>query len=111
MSERVVENAIIEGTRIGIDRDTFLMISLTLKYSGGGQVFLGGFLIRNLYIDDPERKDSAGYLIGKILEVVDVDSWSKLRGKAIRADHDDVCVYRIGHIVDDEWLDITKVFK
>lgn len=112
MSERKIQNARIEGTFLGIEDHGILTFMIRLEYASGVQSF-GQYM---LDYRDKEKDEIVGnaqgfVLIRRVLEVVGVDSWEKLRGKTIRADADYGKVYRIGNIIKDEWCDAAEIMN
>lgn len=99
-----IKNAIIKDADLDIEQG-FLTAWIMLDYGTVSQGF-GGF---NLY--PPVRYNYAGLFIHRILEIVGVDKWSKLRGKTIRAKTDCGKVHAIGHIIKDDWFDPEQEFK
>ena len=111
---RGVANALIESTMLGFEDHGCMVLFLHLKYAGAGQGF-GGY-----GLDEPIHDANGNFLhrqghafgmelIKRILETVGVDSWEKLPGKYVRADHEDSKVHRIGHIIEDRWLDVQEL--
>lgn len=91
---RKIQNAVISGTSIEIERG-MLTFWLYLKYELGEQGF-GGYKL-----DNPD-KNYAAHFIKNIMNTVGVDQWDKLVGKTIRVDSDFSLVYRIGHIIENK---------
>lgn len=114
MSERTIQNAVIESTMLGQEDHGILTCFLMLNYGGSGQGF-GGWAL-----DEP-RRDSADKFLGRfgtawgmqfiagVLKVLEVSSWEKLPGTHCRADADHGKVYRIGHILKDRWFDPNEL--
>lgn len=91
-----IENAKIVRTFLGKeDHDIFTCI-LTLDFGGTMQ----GFGLHSL------KFESYGIeYLERILKVVGVDSWEKLPGQYIRADHEHTKVNGIGNIIaNGEWF-------
>lgn len=111
-----IENAKITSTFLGIEDHGIFSFTLMLDYGGSGQGF-------GQYCLDTPKKNKKGEfekregtakgcdVLLEILRVLEVDSWEKLKGVHLRAEHDYGKVYRIGHILKDKWLDIEKFFK
>ena len=109
MSERQVENAVIEATTLGTEDHGIFSYYLHLKFNGSGQGF-GGYALDGPLNIAGNFKGRRGCAYGaetlrRILEVLEVPTWEKLTGTPCRADHDYGRVYRIGHYMKDKWFD------
>ncbi len=96
------KNARIMGTRLG-QIDHVFSFRIDVEYDQGSTQS-GGFIT----LCKPGSRDSiAGPMILRILEVVNVSFWERLRGKAIRvkAEHDKL--HAIGHYLEDKWLNFA----
>jgi len=95
------KNARIESTMLGKEDHGMFTFYLHLDYGGSGQG-AGGYCL----------SDKNGYvslkIIGKILEIVGVETWEELVGKPIRVRCTNMKVYAIGNLLKDEWLDFTE---
>lgn len=113
MSE--IRNAKIRSTQLGWEDHGIFTFGLNLEYGGMGQSF-GGYCL-----DEPIKKDGkfmerVGTAVGmdaimKILKVLEVSDWEKLPGTFVRADGDSGNIYRIGHLLKDEWFDAGQHFE
>lgn len=110
---REIVNAQITDTFLGIEDHGIFTFFIHTKSENGGQSY-GGFSL-----DCPVHKDGKfikrlGSAFGseailRILGVVGVDSWEKLKGKYIRLDRTWQHTYRIGNIIEDKWLDLKEL--
>lgn len=109
-----IENAIIESTFLGYEDHGILTFVIGLK----GACFSVGF--GNVALDQWSEKEGRRVAqpksmdcIAKILEVVGVDRWEDLKGKHVRIAFNDLgsTVTRIGHIIENKWLDLEQVFE
>ena len=101
---RETENATIEYTNLGREGHGIFTFQIGLKFNGAGQGF-GGYAL-----GDWERPSAFGVAaISKVLDVLEVGSWEKLPGTPCRADRDLGKVYRLGHYLKDEWVDLKKM--
>ncbi|WP_155962167.1 hypothetical protein [Streptococcus ruminantium] len=109
-----IENVKIKSTFLGREDHGILTCYLTLEGSGFG-ISVGGYAldwydeIKGIRI--PVQKGFK--LIDRIMKVVGVSSWEELTGKYIRIEHDGPGrrVTKIGHLMNNEWLDFEEFFK
>lgn len=104
MAEREIRNARITSTTFGIEDHGMMTFSLHLDAGGCGQG-AGGY-----GLDSGEGSKPSGHAYGairKILETLEVDTWEKLPGTFCRMDSDYGKVYRLGHIIKDQWFDLA----
>lgn len=98
-----IENAIISGTSLSIDRGC-LTCYIHLQHEGAGQSF-GGHV---LYLPESYKSHSklsfAGHFIYKVMQIADVTEYENLKGKCIRVMRDDTDIHSIGHIIKDIWF-------
>lgn len=109
MSERKIENGMVEGTRLGLDRGVFLCGWLTLTFNGSGQGF-GGYVLGKQNSEEPAGAYAEVWLL-RILEVLEVEKWEDLKGTPCRVDHDWGKVYGIGHYQKDKWFYPVEEFE
>ncbi|MDE2233775.1 MAG: hypothetical protein KGJ90_06775 [Patescibacteria group bacterium] len=106
-----IQNAIIESAVLTRADHNLLSAWLHIDYGGSGQGF-GGY---SLYIPKSfthhTLESVAGHFIFRVLEIADVEEWSKLKGKTIRAHVENGLVEGIGHIVRDDWFFPADDFK
>jgi hypothetical protein len=101
-----IKNAIIENTFLGIEYHDIFTFYLDLDYGEETQR-AGGYVLGNKY--DFNR---AGIeMIREILEIVNVNSWEKLKGRPIRVKASDERVYAIGNLLKDKWLNFNDFFN
>jgi hypothetical protein len=112
---REIKNAKITGTFLGVEDHGIATFYINLNYGGGGQS-------AGTYAIDQPIKDANGKFVCRqgtakglqailtILKVLEVDSWEKLIGENIRVDSDMDGVYRIGHLLKDNWFDFKEHF-
>lgn len=103
MESYEIKNAIITSARFDTERG--LSAWITLDYGGSGQGF-GGYL---LYAPEgwaahKHAGNFAGHFIWRVLEIADVEDWSKLVGRTVRAKTNHTKVEAIGHIVKENWF-------
>jgi len=110
-----IENAKISSTFLGIEDHGIFSFTLMLDYGGSGQG-AGQYCLdapmRNKKGDFVKRVGTAKGcdVLLEILRTLEVDSWEKLKGVHLRAEHDYGKVYRIGHILKNKWLDFESFF-
>lgn len=84
-------NAVIRRATLGFEDHGLLSSFVDLNYGSSGQGF-GGFALGG---------DYASRWIAGVLRVAEVDDWSKLPGRPVRALADFGKVHAIRHILDD----------
>lgn len=100
-----IKNAIIESASITING--YLTVHVTLKYYDCNQRFGGHALYLPKDFNRHNLKSIAGHYIYNVMKIAGVNDWDSLAGRAIRAKGDDFHIYEIGHIVENEWFDLT----
>lgn len=96
---RTIKNAKIKSTFLGYEDHGIPTFFINLDYGGGGQSY-GGYDLRYYGIE----------IILEILKTLKADSWENLPD-IIRVDSDYEKIYRIGHIIEDQWLDVKDLKK
>jgi hypothetical protein len=94
--KREITNAKIESTFLGCEDHGIPTAYVGLAYDGGGQSF-GGYRI--------DGTAMSLFVLG-VLNAVGAPSWEALPGVHVRVDADMSRVYRIGHIMKDQWYDV-----
>jgi hypothetical protein len=99
------KNAIIKSAMLTTADYGLLTAWLYLDYGGCGQAF-GGYC---LFLPKDFRHQGgqgnyAGTFIWRVMEIADVEEWSRLPGKTIRVRCEHSSVHAIGHIVKDDWF-------
>ncbi|MDX9781240.1 MAG: hypothetical protein RBT66_09415 [bacterium] len=110
--DKEIKNAKIIGTMLGIEDHSILTCWLYLNYDGAGQGF-GGYALDTY---DKVKSGRIGTAFGmefirRIMEVVEVEKWEDLTGQYCRVFADHSRVYKIGHIIKDQWFDPDVEFK
>lgn len=103
-------NAIITRASLEIDDSNMLNSWIVMDYDGAGQSF-GGYVLFN-----PETvlssRNYAGVFIYRCMDVVGVNEWGKLNGKAVRVlIGEDRRIKAIGHIIKNKWFFVEEEFK
>lgn len=107
-----IKNAIIESATINDADRGLLTVWLTLKYGDGtGQGFGGYTLYLPKTYKHHKMLSHAGHFIWRCMEIAEVSSWDKMKGKTIRVKAEHSKVHSIGHIVKDDWFDPAKDFQ
>jgi len=94
----MILNAKISSTMLGPEDHGIPSFSVTCDQGGTVQGF-GGYDLRH-----PAHQT----LIFELLSAVGVRTWEDLPGTFVRIDRKDGRIKRIGHIVEDTWLDMDK---
>lgn len=106
-----IKNAVIKSATLTKEDHNLLSAWLHLDYGSGGQGFGGYALYLPKSFKHHELKSVAGHFIFRVLEIADVDSWEKLKGKTIRVKGSDTKIHAIGHIVKDDWFNPEEDFN
>jgi len=111
MTEKEILNARIIKTHLGYEDHGMLTFVLELKFEGYhcgfGTYCLLGKSGNNL--EDMKQNSFGMHLLKGVLNVVGVTNWEDLTGKYIRVETDGTTIQKIGHIVEDKWLDPALV--
>lgn len=99
MYNKEIRNAKITGTTLGREDSEILALSIHLEYGVAVQSF-GSYRIDDIAC--------GASLILCILQCLGVRSWEKLGGTYCRVESSNSKVYRIGHILQDKWIDPTQ---
>lgn len=107
------ENCIISSVFLGYEEHGIFTFTLVLEGNGWAQGAGQYCLDRLIKKKDNKRVGTAGGLtcIMRILDVLDVDSWEKLKGKNIRCRRDSWKVHEIGHLIKEKWLNFDDFFR
>ena len=103
---REIKNAKISGTMLGVEDHGILTAMIYLDYGGAGQGF-GGYAF-DQFSQRTQKRQGGAYgmeFIRQILEVLETKKWEDLKGTIVIAEADHGKVYRIGHILKDQWFD------
>ena len=115
--ERVTNNAVIRSAEVRLDREAFLSVWLQVDHEGGGSQGFGGYILGG--VPDVaagkhanQKNICADFIVG-CLQAAEVDSVSKLQGKAVRVIRADkswgAAIVGIGHIIkDDRWYNAKE---
>lgn len=107
-----IKNAVIESVSIDTGDRGLLTAWLHLNYGGSGQGF-GGFALYlpKDYKHSTIKGDYAGHFIFRCMQIADVESWDKMKGKTVRVKGDNGRIDAIGHIVKDDWFNPSEDFE
>ena len=106
-----IRNAKITSTFLGFNHGC-LTFWLNLDYGGSGQS-AGGYVLDTY---DKGKGGRIGHacgsgIIGKILEIIEVESWEELPGIHIRVKATHGGVSEIANVLKDNWLNFSEFFK
>ncbi|PLW59452.1 hypothetical protein [Lactococcus lactis] len=106
------KNYEIVSTHLGYEEHGIYTAYLTLK-GGGYGASVGGYALDELIAGERVVSRKGAQLIPKILDVVGVETWEQLKGRYIRVEDNGIGakVLKIGHLMDDKWLDFESFFK
>lgn len=106
MSDSEIRNAQITHTMLGLEDHGLFTFMLTLDYGGTCQG-AGGWRLDSPTKNDPRMAKSIE-ILKRVLEICGVQKWEDIPGKYVRVDASYSKVYRIGHVIKNEWLDFEK---
>ena len=106
------ENAIIEGTMLGIEDHGILTAFVNVKGKGWGQGF-GGFS-HDHGATKPIGHASLATFVRGVLDALGVETWERLKGVTCRVRWNEGkwngSISAIGHIVEDKWFEPKVAF-
>jgi hypothetical protein len=107
MEKREIKNAVIEEASICLERGVLLCFSLRFDYGGSGQStsICFGTADKEKII----QPNHMAHFVGRILNLVEVESVEELKGKSVRVDASFSSIYRIGHYLEDKWYDLEQI--
>lgn len=109
-----IQNALITNTFLGYEDHGILTFSLGLD---GGGCYVGyGHRALDEYSEKLDKRvpaDKSLACIAEVLNVVGVKKWEDLKGKHVRVESHGLggSVTKIGHIIEDKWLDLDEFFS
>jgi hypothetical protein len=92
-------NAVIESTYLGFEDHGILTAWLRLKLEDDLYQGFGGYCLDGV--------EAARFIKG-VLQTMDVSDWSQLKGKALRVEHEDGLIVKIGHFIDNKWFSMRS---
>lgn len=108
-----IVNAKIDSTMLGMEDHGIMSCMIGLDYGGSHQGF-GGYVfdepLKNSQGDNQSRRGTAYgcEFVRRVLEVVGVETWEKLKGQHVRVKREDGwggSIIAIGNILKDDWFD------
>lgn len=107
-----IKNAIIESVSLDNGDRGLLTAWIHLDYGDGGHQGFGGYA---LYLPKDYQNHTllshAGHFIFRCMEIADVSSWDKIKGKSVRVHIEDGRIKGIGHITKKDWFYPESEFK
>ncbi len=101
-----IKNAKIESTELGYSGSGPFTAWLHLVYGGGTGQGFGGY-----FLDGQDLPEFMAEFVKGVLRVTDALTWEQVAGKFVRADADEGRVFRIGHVLKDEWFNPAALVK
>lgn len=106
------KNAKIVRTMLGVEDHGVFTFVISLDYGGSGQGY-GTYALDSF---DKAKKCRVGTAFGceaimRLLKVLEVKSWEDLNGKYCRVEATWDGVRRIGHPLNDQWLDLRELAR
>lgn len=98
-----LRNAKITSTTLGFEDHGILTAYIHLNYGSSGQSF-GGFGFGPTKSEFETNNGFGASFIATVLDIVDVDKWENISGRAVRVIHDHERVYAIGHLIENKWF-------
>ena len=105
MSGRRIQNARISSASLRVDRGFAITIWIFVQIEGGGQGF-GGYLLSHM--DRDPSPHLAAWITG-LFKLFEVETLEALKGEPCRVDADFGRIYRIGHLLRDDWFDPEEI--
>lgn len=107
-----IENATIESTFLGVQDHGILTWTVFLKFGSASQGY-GGFALDRW---DAAAKVNIGLAFGSasiraVLEAVGVSKWEDLVGKHVRTEGNHGHIVKLGHIVEDRWVNLSEMAR
>ena len=109
--EEEIKNAVIKSAILTLDSPVGIGIDVNLSYGNNTEQNFGGFCLYNKeYKGEQPQHNFLGYYITRLLEIADVYSFEKLKGRPVRVRGTYLKVSAIGHFLNDDWFDPSKEF-
>lgn len=111
---RIIENARITSTMLGVEDHGIMTCYLFLKFENCNNCGFGGYEL-DVYDKEEGRRvgTAAGMqMIAEILETVGVKNWEDLLGTYVRCEFEGYGgkITRIGNIIKDKWFSLEDFF-
>jgi len=108
-----IRNATVERISLDDGDRGLLTAYLYLDYGDAGHQGFGGY---SLYLPKdykyaPITGNFAGHFIYRCMQICEVNSWDKIKGKTLRAVIENGLIVGIGHITKDDWFYPKKDFE
>ena len=95
-----IKNAVVSEFQIGFSETQSLTAWLVVNFGMAKQGF-GGL--------DLSNDNAAAKFIAGVLNIVGVGTVEQLAGKAVRVEHDETKIYKLGNFIDSRWLSIDTL--
>lgn len=116
MEDREIKNAKITGTMLGYEDHGIMTMIINLDYGDSSGQGFGLFALDTTNGKEYPFRERVGSAFGlqaiiEVLSVVGVNTWEELPGKSVRVDASWDKVHRLGHYLEDKWVDIDSIKK
>lgn len=108
-----IVNARITDTFLGVEDHGIFTFSIGVEIAGGSCCSIGNYCLSYTENGKAHYEAKNSEAICRILKVVGVDSWEKLKGQYIRVEENGwgSGIHTIGNLMKDEWFNLKEFFS